>query len=81
MGLPKLNLWVAIRALLTIIIPTDVTTLNIQAAASNAAFLLALLAGSIFSACLESLLHLFSEDPDHSVCIAKCMPLHQKPSA
>lgn len=47
-NLPKLKPYVAIRALLTIIIPTDVTTLNIHAAASTAAFFSALLAGAIF---------------------------------
>ena len=45
--LPKLNPYVAINALLTRIIPTEVTTLNIHAAASSAAFLSALLAGAI----------------------------------
>ena len=43
---PKLKPCVAIRALLTMIIPTDVTTLNIHAPASNAAFLSALLPGA-----------------------------------
>lgn len=46
-NLPKLNPYVAIKALLTMIIPTEVTTLNIHAAASTAAFLSALLDGAI----------------------------------
>ena len=37
-NIPKLKPYVAIRALLTMIIPTDVTTLNIHEAASMAAF-------------------------------------------
>lgn len=46
---PNVKPYVAIKALLTIIIPTEVTTLNIHAAASTAAFLSALLDGAIFS--------------------------------
>ena len=41
--IPKLKPYVAIRALFTRIIPTDVTTLNIHEAASREAFLSALL--------------------------------------
>ncbi|MFS7982874.1 hypothetical protein Hanom_Chr11g00967901 [Helianthus anomalus] len=47
--LPKVKPCVAINALLTMMIPTEVTMLNIHAAASTAAFLSALLDGGIFS--------------------------------
>ena len=46
-NLPKLKPYVAIKALLTMIIPTEVTTLNIHAAASTAALSAALLEGAI----------------------------------
>ena len=51
--IPKLNPYVAIKALLTIMIPTEVTTLNIHAAASTVAFLSALFAGDIFICCFQ----------------------------
>ena len=38
-GIPKLNPYVAISALLTMMIPTDVVTLKLHAAKSRAAFL------------------------------------------
>lgn len=45
--LPKLKPYVPIKALLTMMIPTEVTTLNIHEATSIAAFLSALLAAAI----------------------------------
>ena len=48
-AIPKLKPYVAIRALFTRIIPTDVTTLNIQDAASRAAFLSPLFAEDILN--------------------------------
>lgn len=53
--IPKLKPYVAINALLTIMIPTEVTTLNIHAAASTAAFLSALLVDGILYSFIFSL--------------------------
>lgn len=52
-NIPKVNPYVAIKALLTIMIPTEVTMLNIHADASTAAFLLDLFAGGIFMSLLS----------------------------
>lgn len=46
-SLPKLKPYLAIKALLTMMIPTEVTTLNNHAPASDAAFLSSLSAGAI----------------------------------
>jgi hypothetical protein len=48
-ALPKLKPCLAIKALLTMMIPTDVTTLNIHAPASSADFLSTLLPDAILS--------------------------------
>ena len=48
-NIPKLKPYVAIKALLTMIIPTDVTTLKNHEPTSRVAFLSALLTGDIFN--------------------------------
>lgn len=56
-NIPKLKPYVAIRALLTMIIPTDVTTLNIHDAASRVAFLSALPVEDIFIYGFQSMMY------------------------
>lgn len=69
-NLPKLNPCMAIKALLTIISPTEVTTLNIHAATSNAAFLSALLKGAIPYFYVQYSLHLSDKSPGSRFCIS-----------
>lgn len=59
-NIPKLKPYVAIRALLTMIIPTEVTTLNIHDAASIDAFLSAFPAEDIFIYCFQSVTRSFT---------------------
>jgi len=60
---PKLKPYLAIKALLTSIIPTDVTTLNIHEAKSRAPFLSDSFAEVIFFSILEFVAAIFTAQP------------------